>query len=148
LINEAKLKRFDNSNSLNNLKPLKQLNYINFTKLINVKRLVYNQNLFDINKIPKRDFPFLILDIDETLVSSFHVTEEVDKSEINGNFHELKFDNNLAKVFLKIRPYALEFVEKMNNYFQLVIYSHGKDFYVDKVARLLDPRSNHFFFKE
>lgn len=50
----------------------------------------------------------------------------------------------MAKVFLKVRPYANDFIEKLDKYYQLIIYSHGKDFYVEKVARILDPRNKIF----
>lgn len=107
--------------------------------------MIYDPKLFDIKKVPKNQYPYLILDIDETLVSSFHMTDssDISQEDLSGDFHKLNFEN-LAKVYLKVRPFAIEFIRQLNQYYQLVIYSHGKDFYVDRVARILDPRHEIF----
>ena len=70
-------------------------------------------------------------------------SSDISQEDLSGDFHKLNFEN-LAKVYLKVRPFAIEFIRQLNQYYQLVIYSHGKDFYVDRVARILDPRQEIF----
>ena len=97
LVPYDKIQNQDNIHTLHKLSFVKTLNYINTTKSVNVKKIIYNERLCQLcensRMFTKQQRPYLILDIDETLVSSFHVTDNVNSDEINGNFYELKFDN-------------------------------------------------------
>ena len=50
IISEKKCKKF-NLNS--NLSDTHMQNYINFTRSMNIKRMIYDPKLFDIKKVPK-----------------------------------------------------------------------------------------------
>ena len=65
----------------------------------------------------------LVLDLDETLV---HTVETSDK---------------LNECLVRIRPGAIEFIEEMSKYYELVIFTAGTKEYADYALQFVDPNN-------
>eukprot|EP00670_Eutreptiella_braarudii_P008855 CAMPEP_0174310684 /NCGR_PEP_ID=MMETSP0810-20121108/3204_1 /TAXON_ID=73025 ORGANISM="Eutreptiella gymnastica-like, Strain CCMP1594" /NCGR_SAMPLE_ID=MMETSP0810 /ASSEMBLY_ACC=CAM_ASM_000659 /LENGTH=270 /DNA_ID=CAMNT_0015418659 /DNA_START=32 /DNA_END=844 /DNA_ORIENTATION=+ len=90
--------------------------------------------------------PCLVLDLDETLVhSSFKpvtVPDLVIPVEIKGNVHQ---------VFVRLRPYIQEFMKRVGQMFEVVVFTASLAEYADPLLDELDPDGSlihHRLFRE
>ena len=68
----------------------------------------------------------LVLDLDETLIY-------IKKNPINKN----------SKILF--RPFLYEFLDKMKNLFEIILFSFGNKNYVDKICDLIEKNDNKYF---
>ena len=83
----------------------------------------------------------ILLDMDETLIHS----EEYKQ----GTVYDLIIDmtglmKNTEKIGVFIRPYCRQFLERLKDHFELVIFTAARKDYADKVISKLDPYNNIF----
>ena len=78
---------------------------------------IYKNNQFTEENKPRKKS--LILDLDETLVhSSFYPFERASDLTL-----PIKVDNQKILVYILRRPYALEFIKEMSQYYEIIIYT-------------------------
>lgn len=82
---------------------------------------------------PNKEFT-LVLDLDETLIHSDSTRSSASDEEII-----VKIGNTIEKYYIKLRPYVREFLAKMGELFELVIFTAAMKEYADKVIDFLDP---------
>jgi CTD small phosphatase-like protein 2 len=76
----------------------------------------------------------LVLDLDETLVHcSVETTEESDLT-FPVVFHGMEY-----QVHVKLRPYVFEFLEKVHDKFEVVVFTASQKVYADELLDRLDP---------
>lgn len=124
-----------------------------YTKALRLARL-----LKDTNSIKNAPEPFymgsrysknktLLLDMDETLIHS----EELDLSKTQKN-HPNKYDfliemetnQRVQKIGVHVRPHCMEFLRRMKQKFELVIFTAARQDYADKILDFIDPRGEIF----
>ena len=71
----------------------------------------------------------LVLDLDETLI------------------HFKPNPNNEESGTIKIRPYLMEFLEKIKNYYELVVFTAATQEYADPIINALDPYNKYFDYR-
>ena len=71
----------------------------------------------------------LVLDLDETLI------------------HFKPNPNNDESGTIKIRPYLMEFLEKIKNYYELVVFTAATQEYADPIINALDPNNKFFDYR-
>lgn len=81
----------------------------------------------------KKEFT-LVLDLDETLIHS-----EIERTSFLDEEIIIKIGENIEKYYIKIRPYAREFLKTLSLFFELVIFTAALKEYADKVIDFLDP---------
>lgn len=89
----------------------------------------------------------LLLDMDETLIHS----EEYDNSK-NQRGHPKRYDfviemnanNRSTKIGVYIRPYCLEFLRRMSQKYEVVIFTAARQDYADKILDQIDPSRTLF----
>jgi len=87
----------------------------------------------------------LILDLDETLVHS--VTTQTKKAALSLMF---KINNKPNVVHVLFRPYAEEFLQKVAELYELVIFTASQKYYADYVINKLDSKNlvSHRLYRE
>ena len=90
---------------------------------------VLNQKpLFYLPKMNTKLYKFtLVLDLDETLVF-------------------IKQENNNNRVLI-LRPYLFEFLERMKNLYELILFSYGTPEYVDPIVNILEKNTKYFEYR-
>jgi RNA polymerase II subunit A small phosphatase-like protein len=79
----------------------------------------------------------LILDLDETLVhSSFKPPAE------SSIVLPVEIDGKRFKVYVLVRPGAMEFLVKMQQYYEVVIYTASLSKYADPLMDILDDKQS------
>lgn len=88
----------------------------------------------------------LVLDLDHTVI---HATVD---SKVKNLVHKDAFRDSLFEIklpgsgnagsqshFVKLRPYAREFIKSLNEFFQIQVFTWGLRHYAEQVVRILDP---------
>lgn len=87
----------------------------------------------------------LVLDLDETLV---HCKKEGPSHRCDKIINIVLPDNQGTMIgLLNFRPHVFEFLKKMKEYYDLVVYTASHECYATIVVDLLDPKSNQFLYK-
>ena len=77
----------------------------------------------------------LVIDLDETLIHSYFDMVPPRKSEIS---FEIFLDNKNVQVYTLIRPGAVEFLEKMSEIFEIVIFTASLSMYALPIINYID----------
>ena len=123
---------FIKSNDLNNFFRKKVIRVLNKNASIMGSEIdPLEANLFNnlsipyINSPPKKNLT-LVLDLDETLIS-----------------FQTDFDDE-TKGLLKFRPFLYEFLEKMINYYELIIFTSATQDYAEPIIETIDKNNKYF----
>ncbi|XP_041085613.1 CTD small phosphatase-like protein 2-A [Polyodon spathula] len=77
----------------------------------------------------------LVLDLEETLVySSLNVIENAEHTFLT------HFQDQQYKVYMNVRPYVQEFLERMSKVYEIFVYTSAKREYADEILDLVDPQ--------
>ena len=76
----------------------------------------------------------LVLDLDETLIHSEQETLLGADDQL-----EMRIGAETCTVFVRYRPFVLEFLHKVNQLFEVVLFTAGLQEYADGLLRTLDP---------
>lgn len=79
----------------------------------------------------------LLLDLDETLI---HSEERKPGVEYDAHIELKNPDGRVERIGVMIRPYAKEFLERMSQKFEVVVFTAAKQEYAEKVVEHLDPQ--------
>ena len=87
------------------------------------------------NKLGKKT---LVLDLDETLVhSTFKLKSDVGE-KFADHIIDLNIDNTAYAVYVKLRPFALQFLSALAPYYEVVIFTASMPQYAEPLLDLLD----------
>mmetsp|Transcript_5403 Transcript_5403/g.7929 ORF Transcript_5403/g.7929 Transcript_5403/m.7929 type:complete len:343 (-) Transcript_5403:118-1146(-) len=90
----------------------------------------------------------LVLDLDETLV---HCTVDSDQCPNPDLTFTVEFNSQEYVVFVKQRPYLLEFLKRVSKKFEVIIFTASQRVYANALLNLIDPDQTliqHRMFRE
>ena len=91
-------------------------------------------------KYPNRKL--LILDLDETLI---HCSVNLREHQLFDNQIVVKTDEGLlVPALLNIRPHVDQFLQKMSENFEVVLFTASAKYYASKMLRYIDPSKSYF----
>ena len=79
----------------------------------------------------------LVIDLDETLVHSYFDTIPPRKAEIT---FQIPLDNKKVQVYTLVRPGAIDFLEKMSEIFEIVIFTASMSIYALPIINFIDKK--------
>ena len=89
------------------------------------------------NKVSQKN-KTLVIDLDETLVHSYFDINPPRKPDIS---FEITIDNKKLKVNTLVRPGAIEFLEKMSEIFEIVIFTASLRLYALPIINFIDKKN-------
>ena len=134
-------------------------NFVNFNRNYNLKyyqnannkNYIYNNErnvAININSSKYNNINYnkkmLILDLDETLVHSCFKPNNIINNNTNNNLAQpdillkIQFHSKYHDVFVYKRPFVDEFLEKMDQYYNLIIFTASVQEYADPLLNVLD----------
>jgi len=114
--------------TMQSLSPLLEQDY---TNLINERKVNLSKTTNDYHK------KTLILDLDETLIHS-DFDEKYENHDKEITFH---IDDEEFKVKILLRPQVKEFLKKVNELFEVIVFTAGLKEYADAALDYLDPEN-------
>lgn len=85
----------------------------------------------------------LLLDLDETLI---HSEEKKPGVKYDAELQLTNPRGIVEHIGVRIRPYCTEFLERMSQKFEVVVFTAGKQEYAEQVIKKLDPHNKYFTF--
>ena len=123
-----------NVNSINDKKIL----FKNFLKKPIISEPTCGLDKFLPPKISKKH-KTLVIDLDETLIHSYFDVYPNKKPDIS---FEIALDNKNIQVYTLVRPGAIEFLKKMSEYFEIVIFTASVSKYATPIINFIDKEKN------
>ncbi|KAK9728360.1 hypothetical protein K7432_001150 [Basidiobolus ranarum] len=84
----------------------------------------------------------LVLDLDETLV---HCTvADMENPDVR---FPVRFQGIVQEVHGRLRPHALEFLERASEHFEIAIFTASQKAYADRLLNLMDPKRSYIKYR-
>jgi Dullard-like phosphatase family protein len=109
---------------------IRGLNYS--LKLLKAPPMTYIQSRqIMLKELKKKNTKTLLMDLDETLITSCSLRDEPEKI--------LTPSEGGPPIMIKIRPFAKEFLKKMKEHFEIIVFTAAVASYAETIVKELDP---------